>query len=232
MNKTALLAAAAAVALTAGGASAVQHPAAGVSGGKINPVFRLAKGAKILYNQNSDTDGVGIDSQNFTSGTFSPTNNDQGADDFVVPKTVQWTVTQVDVSGLYFNGNGPAASENVTFYANNKGVPGSPVKNGTFTGLKGTDSSGSFSISLGKKGVSLKSGTYWVSVVANCWFENKVCGQWGWAENGTIHGDDAMWQNPSGGFGVCQSWGTVADCFSGTPAGDFAFDLQGKSKKS
>lgn len=229
MNKTVLLAAAAALALTAGGASAAQHPAIGVSGAKIMPVIHATK-TKMLYNQNSNTNGEGIVSQNFTSGSFSPTYNASGADDFVVPKKQTWKISEVDVSGLYFNGYGPASSENVIFYADNGGMPGNAVKNGTFTDIVGTDNSGSFSISLPNKGMTLKSGTYWVAVVANCSFTGG-CGEWGWAENGTIHGNPAMWENPGGGFGTCPTWNTIANCISGAPAGDFAFDLQGHSKK-
>jgi len=229
MSKTVLLAAAAAFALTAGGASAAQRPAIGAHGNTPVGVFHVAKGAKMLYNQNSGTNGEGVVSQNFTSGSFSPTYNAAGADDFVVPKKATWTVTEVDVSGLYFNGYGPATSENVTFYANSNNLPGKAVKGGTFTNLKGKDSSGSFTISLGKKGVKLKSGTYWVSVVANCSFEGG-CGEWGWDETTAIHGNNAVWQNPDGGFGVgCTTWTEVGTCIGYN--GDFAFDLQGKAKK-
>jgi len=230
MNKTVLLAAAAAFALTAGGASAAQKPALGAYGHSL-PVIHVAKKAKVLYNQTSSTNGEGIDSQNFTSGSFT-TYDDTGADDFVVPKGATWTVTEVDAPGLYYNGSGPAASEEVIFWSNDKKAktPGKPLKGGTFNNLKGTDNSGSFSIPLGKKGMALKAGTYWVSVVANCSFEGG-CGQWGWDENGTIHGADAVWENTGGGFGVCPTWGTIADCISGAPAGDFAFELLGSSKK-
>lgn len=228
MSKTALLAAAAALALTAGGASAA--PSIGVAHGKISNVVHIAKGAKMLYNQNSGATGQLIDSQNFTSGTFSPTYNDSGADDFVVPKKTTWTVTEVDVTGGYFQGYGPAASENVIFYADAKGMPGSAVKGGTFNGIVGKDSSGSFAISLGK-GVKLKTGTYWVAVVANKAYDGGANGEWGWGETGSTKGNPGMWQNPGGGFGVCPTWGTIPECISGAPAGDYAFDLQGTAKK-
>jgi hypothetical protein len=237
MNKTVLLAAAAAFALTAGGASAAQHPAIAVSGAKVTPVFHKAKGAKVLYNQTSSENGEAIDSQNFTSGTYSAY-NDSGADDFVVPKKAQWTITEVDAPGAYFDSSGIcsgscefATSENVIFYANGKkGVPGKALKGGTFTNLSGTDNDGSFSISLGKKGIKLKSGTYWVAVVANDDFSSTGY-EWGWDENAKIHGNPAVWENPGGGFGLCPSWGTINKCITSAPAGDFAFELLGKSKK-
>jgi hypothetical protein len=230
MNKTVLLAAAAAFALTAGGASAAQTPALGAYGHSL-PLIHVGKKAKVLYNQTSSENGEAIDSQNFTSGSFASA-DDMGADDFVVPKGQTWTITEVDAPGIYFADSGPSASEDVIFWSNDKKAktPGKAEKGGTFDGLKGTDNSGSFSIKLPKKGMTLKAGTYWVSVIANCSFEGG-CGEWGWDENGKIHGADAVWQNPGGYFGVCPSWGTIADCISGAPAGDFAFELLGSSKK-
>ena len=225
MSKTVLFAGAAAFALIAGGASAA--PSIGISGARTSAFVHVAKGAKMLWNQNSNTNGSRVDSQNYTSGTLSGF-DDQGADDFVVPKKQEWTVTEIDVSGTYFQGYGPATSENVIFYSNNSGVPGKAVKGGTFTGLNGTDSSGSFAISLGKKGVKLKSGTYWVSVIANCSYHGG-CGEWGWDENATVTGYEAQWRNPGGDWGVCPTWDTLASCTSSSA--DFAFDLQGKSTK-
>ena len=160
----------------------------------------------MLYNQNSNSNGTGINSQNFTS-TYSKTYNAAGADDFVVPKKTTWTVTEVDMLGIFYNGSGPATSENVTFYKDNKGVPGKAAKGGTFTDLNGTRQLRFLHYPLGKKGVKLKSGHYWVSVVANCGFLT-VCGQWGWYLNGTIHNDAAVWENPGNGFGTgCTAWG-------------------------
>jgi hypothetical protein len=236
MNKTLLLAAAAAFALTAGGASAAQHPAMAVSGAKVNPVFHVAKGAKALYNQTSSENGEAIDSQNFTSGTYS-IYSDSGADDFVVPKKSTWTITEVEAPGAYFNSSGTcsgtcefATSETVIFYKNGKGMPGKAIKGGTFSAVKGTDNNGSFTIKLGKKGLTLKSGTYWIAVVANDNYSSTGY-EWGWDENGKIHGSDAQWQNPGGGFGICPTWGAIATCITSAPAGDFAFELLGKSSK-
>jgi hypothetical protein len=237
MTRTVLLATAMALALTAGGASAAQKPVPGVHGNAIGPAFHVARGAEILYNQNSTNSDAGA-SENFTSGSNS--NYDSaGADDFVVPKKQEWTITEVDASGVYFNGNGTcdpyssscdyATSENVIFYTDNNGVPGNAVKGGTFTGLTGTDDKGNFFISLGKKGMKLKSGHYWVSVVANMNYANSDA-EWGWEENFMIYGYNAQWENPKNGFGFgCTTWENVGDCVEYN--GDFAFDLQGQSKK-
>src|ERR1700730_17371084 len=68
----------------------------------------------VLYDQYNNAGANATVSQD-----FEPANNafdNQGADDFVVPAGQTWTINEVDVQGLYFNGPGPAASFNVFFY--------------------------------------------------------------------------------------------------------------------
>src|SRR5262245_60984616 len=113
MNKAVLLAAAAVITIYAcnDASAAGRRPvAAGV--GKVHAAVhgRVAE----LYNQNDDDNGVGIVSQNFE--TSLDAYDAQAADDFVVPDGHSWQVKEVDVTGVYFNGPGPAVSENVTFY--------------------------------------------------------------------------------------------------------------------
>jgi hypothetical protein len=223
MSKVLLLAGASVLALSSAGASAMNPPAPGFAG-NVHPL-QIPSGVRILYNQNSNPAGVGIDSQNFTSGTFS-TGGTQGADDFVVPKGKTWTVTGVDVSGVYFNGSGPAASEDVIFYRNRKDEPGAAVKHGTFSALKGADNDGDLAIKLPDKGLTLAAGTYWVSVIANCSYQGG-CGEWGWEVNRVQHGNQAMWRNPGGC--CCPTWETLEACFS--MSGDFMFDLRGVARR-
>ena len=59
--------------------------------------------------------GTGSVSQNFE--TANDAFDNQVADDFVVPAGQTWTIQQVNVTGSYFNGNGPATSVNVFFYS-------------------------------------------------------------------------------------------------------------------
>lgn len=225
MSKSALLAAAAVIAFTTGGASAAEHhPWTVATTAKVNPVVRHTKGVTVLYNQNSNSNGENIDSQTYTSGTYS-SYNDQGADDFIVPKGSKWTVTEVDVTGCCVGSN---PNENVYFYKDNSGVPGAAVKHGSFTDLNGSGAP-NFAITLPKKGLKLKAGHYWVSVQVNCNYLSG-CGEWGWTMNGTAHNDAAVWQQPGNGAGTgCTSWATLTTCFGYT--GDFMFELQGKSKK-
>jgi hypothetical protein len=185
---------------------------------------KTPKRAKLLYNQNSNPDGGTVNSQNFTSGLFT-SGDDAGADDFVVPKNSKWTVTGVDVTGVFFDGAG-AATVNVTFYRDNRGLPSKAVRKGRFVALRSSSSDGSFAIELPGHGLALGSGTYWVSVVANCSYD-AGCGQWGWATTGSIHGNQAAWEQPSSS--VCPSWGSLDTCLGSD--GDLMFDLQGIVKR-
>jgi len=198
MHKNVFLGATAALTLAAGGAFAAPDT--------------------VLWNQNS----------NFGQGVFSDSSGmdeQAAADDFIVPSGQTWRVAEVDVTGVYFNGSGPASSVAVTFYANKKGKP-SRAYRGPFT-LGCTDNDGSFQCILPKP-VKVPSGTWWVSVVANCDFQ--TCGEWGWTENTTVQGNEAVWENP-GGNGTCTTWKPLHVCFGGQPA-DLAFDLVGKALKS
>jgi hypothetical protein len=208
-----LSAAAAVIALTTSTAIAAPTTAA----------FHGAKGKHMLYNQNSDSSFAYINSQNYTSGVTA--DNDQSADDFIVPAGKTWKVTEVDVSGCC---SGTAAiTEDVYFYKDKNGAPGKAVRHGSFTSLSGTGNP-NFAISLGK-GVKLKAGHYWVSVVVNCNYGDG-CG-WGWGVRSGINTDPALWQNPGNGRGTgCTTWTTLEACFGSAYAGDFMFALQGTSK--
>jgi hypothetical protein len=223
MTKFAILTTTAIIALASSSVSAGAQPLSACVGPKVNPVVRHTPGMNVLYNQNSNGDGIYINSQNYTSGTYTAY-NDQGADDFIVPKGKKWTVKEIDVTGCCSNS---PASENVFFYKDNNGVPGKAVKGGSFTGLQGTGNP-SFSITLGKKGVKLKPGHYWVSVVANC-SDTGGCGDWGWEMTSTVSNDASLWQQPGNGAGTgCTTWSELQNCFGSGYAGDFLFELQGK----
>jgi hypothetical protein len=175
------------------------------------------KPVKLLWNQNSNF-SYGIVSQNFSSA-FSATYDAAAADDFAVPAGKTWKVKEVDVTGVYFNGSGPASSEVVTFYKNSKGYPGKVLKSLTLTC---TDSAGSFACALPRavklnNSAGTKKATYWVSVVANLNFTQG--GEWGWITNTTVHGHRAVWENPGGD--ACKTWCHINN--------DLAFDLKGTS---
>ena len=224
MNKSVLLAAAAVLALSAGGASAASHPSTFSSGHKAHGIGHnmTNRALSTLYDQTSNDSGIGIVSQNFES-SFDQYDA-QAADDFTVPGGSKWVVKEIDVNGVYFNGSGPAVSENVTFYKDKNGKPGKIVD--SFTSA-GSDSFGSFVITPANP-VKLKAGTYWMSVQVNLDFG--AGGEWGWENQSTAEGTAAKWKNAGDGFATgCVTYTQENTCIP-DGQGDHMFVLKGKSK--
>jgi hypothetical protein len=220
MTKTVLLASAAIFALSAG-ASAATHPTAVATHAQAHQIVSAAPGSTTLYDQNNNDNGVGLVSQNFES-TFDAYDA-QAADDFQVPSGHKWKVKEVDVTGVYFNGSGPATSVNIFVYKNKGGLPNGAPKVECDNLNIAQDNGGSFVIKIPKScKISLKAGTYWLSVQANLAFSQG--GEWGWEGNAVQTGNAYAWQNPGGGFGLCTTWGT--ECLGYGP--DFMFALKGK----
>src|SRR5436190_18712187 len=95
-----------AAALIASTAMAASHPALFTDKQAHLFITGVPPGSKTLYDQNKDPSGSHVFSEHSESG-FGDT---QGADDFVVPKGYTWIIKEVDVTGIYFNGSGPANS--------------------------------------------------------------------------------------------------------------------------
>ncbi|MFL6215341.1 MAG: HYR domain-containing protein [Blastocatellia bacterium] len=178
----------------------------------------------VLYDQTSNPSAAATSSQNFEA-SFDTFDN-QTADDFVVPAGQSWMVNQVNVSGVYFNGNGPVRNVNVKFYADSATLPAASALQ-SFSNVAVTDTAGNFSITL-PSAVALTAGTYWVSVQANMDFG--VGGQWGWLDRTTISNSGAAWINPGNGFGAgCSpNWGRKTTCVTGSDP-DNIFQLLGTS---
>jgi hypothetical protein len=187
-------------------------------------VFVKPSANKVLYDQNDNPSGVAIISQNF-EGELD-VYDARAADDFTVPEGKRWTVKEVDVTGFYFNGIGPAASENVVFYQSSSGHPGAPIHK--YSRIVGVDTgTGSFVIDLGR-GVKLGEGHYWVSVQVNMRFD--CCGEWGWETRIAEHRKPAVWENPGDGFGTgCTTYKFMRKCFPGEGP-DLMFALRGKKQ--
>jgi len=224
MKKTLLLAAAAALALSASGIASAAGPALGHAG-KAVP-FSLNSGQAVLYDQNDNDSGIGITSQNFETSLDAYDN--QGADDFKVPAGFTWKVKEVTVTGVYYNGAGPAPSVHVTFYKNLGGLPNSAKVVADYPAIVPADNGfGSFVIAL-PTGAKLKPGKYWVSVQANMDFA--IGGQWGWETRTVQSGLPAAWQNPGDGFATgCTTWGYENVCIAAGQGPDKMFALKGKA---
>ena len=162
------------------------------------------------------------------SATFtdSPSFNSDLADDFVVPIGQAWQVRWIDVDGAYFNGSGPANSFNVFFYYDNDGFPGMQVWSRTILGDWHQNGS-TFTINLPTCcWPILYPGTYWVEIQAN--MTAMCCGEWGWTNRTVANVNAAVWQNPSGSFGACQSWSRRgATCGLDPSAPDQVYRLTG-----
>ena len=210
-------------AIGTGPASASHRPSA-VHRGHAAQAPRANPNLTLLYDQNNNDTGVAIVSQN-----FEPTYDQYdtlGADDFRVAKGQHWALNEVDVTGTYFNGAGPAASETVSVYADAAGVPGALVKAVTKVG---TDNGfGSFVIPVGN--IKLRPHKrYWISVRAN--MDLATGGEWGWNTR-TIVGkrsNPAVWENPGGGFALgCATFSNMQTCLGAVGEGpDFMFTLRG-----
>jgi predicted outer membrane repeat protein len=163
------------------------------------------------------------------SATFSdnlPLNSDL-ADDFIVPAGFGWWVRWIDVDGAYFNGPGPANSFNVFFYYDNGGgFPGTVAYEAT--NLPWTQNGRTFTITISEECCTpiLYPGTYWVEIQAN--MTEMCCGEWGWTDRTLTSVNPAVWQNPSGYFGMCQTWSRRgATCGLDSSAPDQVYRLNG-----
>jgi hypothetical protein len=185
-----------------------------------------------LYDQNNSDDGIGIVSDTFDSGSF-PTYSNAAADDFTVVAPKLWKVKEVDVTGVYFNGSGPADAVHVNFYADAGGLPGATLATCNPASYKDSSGFGSFVIKLGKSctgSTKFKNKSHvWVSVVADMNFVGGK-GEWGWENRTTDSGSPAAWENPGNGFGTgCVTWAQENVCIA-DGQGDHMFILKGVSK--
>jgi hypothetical protein len=172
-----------------------------------------------LYDQYNNADPLASTSQNFEASLDQF--DVEIADDFVVPAGQIWSISQVDVQGVYFNGPGPASSFNVAFYSNATNLPGSLVA--SRSGVAFTQATTNFAIPLATA-VELPAGTYWMSVQAN---ENfSPAGQWGWEDRTTQSNQGAAFHNPGNGFACGPNWARKTTCVAGSKP-DNVFKLTG-----
>jgi len=219
-GKLSLLSAAVLVALAGSSASASAAPSPTVSrydnAGQQRPL-----GSTVLYDQTNLSSASGIVSQNFSSANsaFDAT----AADDFVVTDASGWTISEVDITAVFYNGSGPADSFDVTFYNDAGGVPGSaacsaPASSYSVAGTL-------FTIPLSSP-CSLAAGTYWVGAAANMNF-SFANGEFGWVFYSGAGGAVSQWENPGGGLGTpCTTWGSFPMCF-GFAADSMSFAIVG-----
>ncbi|MDA0863331.1 MAG: T9SS type A sorting domain-containing protein [Bacteroidetes bacterium] len=126
---------------------------------------------------------------------------------------------RTDYPGLPGDPNGTIE---LTIYNDDNGEPGSVRYEESFPGSIDSDGDGDFYLYPSEPlEATLNPNTrYWVSVAVQ--MEFTLGGQWYWSSAEDSNDEAALWQNPGGGFGVCPTWGTFADCEVG---GGFGPDL-------
>ena len=226
MKRILFLAAAAACAMSA--AAAGPGLATSVTGVQARQQ-QATSTASVLHDQSDPPFIYAIVSQNFEAAYDSY--DSQGADDFVVPSGQCWKITEVDVTGTYFNGPGPTQSMRVIIYNDKDGTPHEKKIVSDQNGIvPTTDDNGKFVITL-PDAVKAKPGKYWISVLAN--MDLDVDGQWAWQTRDGALGTPSRWKNSGGGLRPeCRKYGDMATCVGnlGDGALDYLFALKGKSK--
>jgi hypothetical protein len=178
----------------------------------------------VLYDQYDNAAFNAMNSQDFEPAQDA--SDDFSADDFVIPPGQVWTIDEVDVLGGLYGSAGPVAAFHVFIYQDAAGLPGTQVYSATdqpySTGGSGDNTD--YLITLATPAV-LPEGTYWVSVQAH--MDLSTGGQWFWHVRTVQSNSPAAWQNPGGGFGVCQTWAPQTTCFDSITSPDLVFRLSG-----
>ena len=202
--------------LTLAVASSMSVPAsAGVRQSGVAEDKAAAGSGATCYSNAKDVGTFGVMSQNFAP--VLDAYDSAAADDLTLRKTCK--VRSIQVTGSY-SAEGAVDSETVTFYKDEVGRPGKIISSQTRVGTD--NGAGSYDIKL--KPVTLKKGTYWVSVVAN--LNPDAGGQWYWTSSNTQKGAAALWENPRGGWQYgCLTWTKIYQCLGAGPGPDLAFSL-------
>ena len=169
----------------------------------------------ILYDQYDPPGNASISSENRPD---MPEWSDEAADNFVIPATQIWQITEVDIHGSgFFN---TPSSFDVHFYTDAEGLPGTEVY--VATGLAFVVNLGNYIITVTSPAI-LSEGTYWVSVVGNI---TDFAFFWD-GRNTTNNGFATAYRNPLDGLGTCcTDWARAQDCL-GVPYYDQRFRLVG-----
>ena len=141
-------------------------------------------------------------------------------------------ICSIDIQGRYSAGapglpGDPNSTVELTIYADDNGIPGAVQYTESFPGSVDADADGNFTLEPAQviEATINPDTRYWISVVAV--MEFGLSGQWYWASATDANDNAALWQNPGGGFGVCPSWATFAECGVGGGLGpDLLMNVQ------
>lgn len=212
-----------AIAAALGLSSAVPAQVADENPGSSGGVPTLSGAAVTLWDQTDMASGNGAPDQDFEAAY--DVYDAEGADDFVVPGGVQWTIEEIATVGTQGAG-GAATSVDITFYQDNGGLPGAAIGACTYAGVIPVETAGSFAITL-PTACTLTPGTYWLGQQTNQDFASDD--QHFWSNRTAANGNNAAWRNPGDGFGSgCTDWDAMTTCgVGGGTNPDFMFSLAG-----
>ncbi len=201
----------------------IKHSTSATASGDVRAHLpNVKRPADVLYDQYDNLSGSASLSATFTD--FLDFSADL-ADDFNVPAGDTWTIESLDADGLYFNGSGPATDWNLFIYNDASGKPGSIVASQMNMPISVSGTTFTFNLS---PSVPLSAGHYWIELQANMTFATE--GEWGWTDRTVQSNSPAQWQNPGGGFGICQTWGDkLAICIPTAGGPDQVFRVNGTS---
>jgi hypothetical protein len=175
----------------------------------------------VLYDQ-IETSSISISSQDFE--TPYDAFDCQGADDFIVPSGVGWSIESVTLLGT----NSLGTPQNLTqfdlffFGHSESGIPVSSEFK-SYLNSSATYSSNTWTIFI-PGGLLLGPGHYWVSVVDIMPYA--TYGQFYWSMINSIYNSIACWRNPGNGFGYgAITWTPLSNLGYNQ---DFAFSLEGE----
>ncbi|MEM1042842.1 MAG: T9SS type A sorting domain-containing protein [Bacteroidota bacterium] len=182
-------------------------------------------GAEVLYDQTGAPSENNFPSQQ--AGGSEVQYDAQGADDFVVPDTVAWSITELAVLGAYVENATPIEIADIYFYANVDGRPDSLIERRLNVPV---DSIGDGDLAAAlSPSVILTEGTYWASLVVDV--PPSLSGQWRWNRQDTAEpiGFEMHWRNPRDGFRTgCTGWQPLTtNCVGGGM--DASFRLSGRA---
>lgn len=178
----------------------------------------------VLYDQTQSEypdSALSFDASGSTGGFGTDTSF--AADDFFITDPNGWTVYEVDIDGTFNNTQGQMA---VAFYPDVRGLPGSTAicsyRNIENYSAPGGNTIRRFLVPL-PTGCHLPPGENWVSVYGSGRFTAQGGYYWGTFSPATPLGNEAVWKNPSDGFGIgCQDWTPLTECEFTTTALGFA----------
>jgi hypothetical protein len=234
--KTLLLASAAALALTAGGASAAHNTLPAMIKGPVK-AFHFTPhndGSKVLYDQSASTgfSSYAVASVLLESASYTVYDS-QGADDFVIPDTKKHKITAIYAPGQNAYGSGYTASNfQVTFYKKIKGSKGVTVlKSCPSSPASALTADGHVLVDVSSCGVKAMGGkNYSVSLQSITPSGKGEENWWYWQTNKTQIGTEGWWQNYGKGFNLCSLgyYEPMHTCFTTAGIGpDLAFEIMG-----